>query len=303
MLPRIASLALLACLIASLCGCAPISFGGQELSLRHDAKADALDLLIVYDAIHASPDVPVDVSREFAARVSGGHRELMIFDWVLHFDLEQLQRKVDEQPIREGDAPEAWVRELVRSLDTVTISSSGYFKGELGRPGLYHSLHVAGAERWISLFERGLYIAIDYSVAKGSFESDFELLDARSRELWIALAKEKKGWLSLRDGVLTVDLPATGASASRMLGELMRACAEDPDEAAEVYRGFASHLTELSIADEHLVLRWKLEGPTWTFRSRTQPYDERLAASLRESKALPETLPWRREVVERFSKR
>jgi hypothetical protein len=303
MLPRTASLALLACLIASLSGCAPISFGGQELTLRHDAKADVFDLLIVYEAIQASPDVQIDVSRAFAARVSGGHRELMIFNWVMHFDLEQLQREVDEQVIPETDAPRAWVRELVRNLDTVTISSSGYFQGELGRPGLYHSLHIAGAEHWISLFERGLYVAIDDSVTKGSFESDFELLDARSRELWIALAKERKGWLSLRDGVLTVDLPATGASASRMLRGLMQNCAEDPDEAAEVYRGFASHLTELRIADEHLVLRWKLEGPTWTFRSRTQPYDERLAVSLRESKALPETLPSRGEVVESFSRR
>ena len=125
MLPRIACLTLLVCLVASLAGCAPIEFGEQELTLRHDAKADALDVLIVYSAIqarHADPANEDDlaISRGFATRVSGGRRELMIFDWPMHFDLDKIQEVV-RSTLNEGTAEgqQTWAGTNKKSLAIV----------------------------------------------------------------------------------------------------------------------------------------------------------------------------------------
>src|SRR5204863_4785436 len=101
---------------------------------------------------------------------------------------------------------------------------------------------------------------------------------------------------------LCVDLPATGICASRVLAKVMEESASDSNT-ARFSAGLLSHLTDLKIADEHVVLRWKLEGPTFTFPpAKDHAYDSSLAQSLRDSEALPEKIPSRGEVVEQFSK-
>ena len=50
----------------------------------------------------------------------------------------------------------------------------------------------------------------------------FALLDAHSRELWIAMAKNKRSWLALQEGSLVVDLPLSGADASGMIAKLLK---------------------------------------------------------------------------------
>ncbi|HTF89523.1 MAG TPA: hypothetical protein VK843_14010 [Planctomycetota bacterium] len=255
--------------------------------------------MIVYDGIQSN-QAEAQVGRNFAVRVSGGRREFMIFDWPMHFDLDKLAGTDEEQ---EADPWGAWLREMLGELAGVKVSDSGYFRDGVGQLGLHQSLHIAHAARWISLFERALFLGIEESQARGNFEKDFGHFDARTRELWLAMAKEKRGWLSMEDGELIVDLPATGSCAIQAMRELMKASAED-EESMRFTSGLLSHLTEMRIADEHVVLRWKLEGPTFTFAApKDHVYDASLAESLRESKSLPETMLSREEVIRSFSKR
>ncbi len=298
MLSRILGLAL--CVLATSCfsACAPISFGKQELALRHDAKANAVDLLIVYDEIEASGEA--QSSYGFATRVSGGKREFMIYDWPLHFDLDGLAKKVAEEAEDEISPWRDWKREMLSGVQGVKVEHSGYFAGENGRLGLFQSLHFADAAHWIKLIERALYVGIEESVAAGTFESDFKLLDAHSRELWIAMAKDKRNWLSLQEGALVVDLPISGACAGRLVAEILRRSGEDADF-ARFFAGLASHLSDMNIAQEHVVLRWKLDGPTFTLEApKSHEYNDQLAKTLRESKSLPEKLITRESVLHSF---
>ena len=301
MLSRSPWLALLAFAATCFAACAPISFGKQELVLRHDAKADVLDLLIVYDEIESS-GAQHDESFGFATRVSSGKREFMLYDWPMHFDLEGIAKQVAEEADRKDVHWRDWRRDTVKAFSSAKFNFSGYFADANGRLGLFQGLHVADVSHWISLFERALYIAIEASVAGGTFESDFALLDAHSRELWIAMAKNKRSWLALQEGSLVVDLPLSGADASGMIAKLLKQ-SRGNDELESFVAGVASRLTELHIADEHVVLRLKLDSPTITFAGKqTQSYVGTLARSLRESGALPEALLSREKVLERFAK-
>lgn len=299
MLSRTLWIALFAWAASCFSACAPISFGKQELALRHDAKANAVDLLIVYDEIEASGEA--QSSYGFATRVSGGKREFMIYDWPLHFDLDSIKQKCEEEAEDETSRWREWKLEMVRGFQGVKVEHSGYFAGEHGRLGLFQSLHFADAAHWIHLIERALYIGIEESVAKGTFESDFKLLDAQSRELWIAMANDKRSWLALQDGALVVDLPVSGACAGRLVAEILRSSGENADF-ARFFAGLASHLTEMNIANDHVVLRWKLDGPTFTLAApKGHEYNDQLAKTLRESKSLPEKLISRETVVRSFS--
>ena len=305
MLTRFAQILALAFLFTSWSACSPIHYGEQEIFVRHDAKADTLDMLIVYDAIQSEPQDDkdgIDIGREFAANVSSGRREFMIYDWPLHFDLERLLHEGDEPAGDTSDPVQVWKRELLAQLKDLSVAESGCLSGTQERLGLYQHFKLPNAGRVVALFNRCLLMVIEQEASDGSFERETPWLDARSREMWIALAREKKLWLSLKDGVLTAELPATNACAARMVGVLTQSSA-DKTGTAHFIAGLFSHLSELKIADEHVLLRWNLSGPTWTFSPPTGlVYDDTLAKSLRAAKASTEKLPARNDVSAGFGK-
>ncbi len=296
----------LACMLALSFGCAPIHYGEQELFLAHEAKADSLRLLIVYDAIQAQAQDHDDGSktgRDFAAHVNSGRREFMIYDWPFHFDVDESLKSGDTAPGDRADPWNEWFRDLRVQAAGLKVVDSGYFAGSLGRLGMYQQLQIANANHLVLLFERSLHMWINDEVKSGQFELETPWLDARSRGMWIAMARDKQSWLSLKDGVLTADLPASNACTARMLAELTRSSAEKT-VTARFIAGLCSHLSELKIADDRIVLRWNLNGPTWTFSPpESQNYDGSLAESLRTSKALPQSLPSRDDVSAGFKKR
>lgn len=290
-----------ACVLAALASCAPIAFERQEIHLRHDPAADAFDLLILYDGIQTSGDDPA-TSVDFAGRVSKGRREMMLIDWPFHFDFEKLEAK-SKEITQDDDGPwQAWEREMMQSLKTITFKNSGYYLGDTQHLGLHQSLHVADAARMISLFERALHLRLEGLIAERRFDAVFDRFDARTRELWRQMATEKRSWLSLKDGVLQIDLPMTGACAVRLLHDLLQETAQTPQD-ARFTLALLVNASELKLTDERVILRWKQGGPTWTLKAHPeQNYDGSLAESLRKSNSLPADLPSRPQVVDNFSK-
>src|SRR5690349_492740 len=265
--------------LALLAACAPIHYGEQEISLAHASKADTLRMLIVYDAIQSLPrdgKSGDEEASQFAERVSKGRRQFMIFDWPLCFDLEDWLKEAEE-----GDgAWSAWRRELRGVVASLRVVESGYCAGNDGRLALYQELEIGHASRLVSLLERALYLHLEEAAAEGTFEGDTEIFDSRTRELWIAMARDKRGWLALKDGVLAVDLPLSSAVAARLLADLTKTATADSD-GLRFFAGTCSHLSELTLEGEHAVLRWKLSGPTFTFKPpKDADYDGRLAESL-----------------------
>jgi hypothetical protein len=294
-----------ACLLAGLAGCAPIGFDEQEFSLRHDAKADALEVLIVYDSIQsvAAEQERLREGLRFADVVSKGRREFMILDWPLHFDLEELLARARPEEETPPDPWQAWSRELLTALRGTEVVDSGYCRGKADRVSLHQELRFTGVAKLVAVFDRALHLWVEDSTAAGEFESETPVFDARTRELWTLAAKEQRAWLSLKDGLLVVDLPMTEACASRLLGEFIVNASRNESSAAGL-AGLFSHLESLRIADERAVLRWKLAGPTLTFpRQKGLEYDPALAEDLRAAKALPDPLPSRAEIEARFRAR
>ncbi|HUR29708.1 MAG TPA: hypothetical protein VM509_16070, partial [Planctomycetota bacterium] len=221
--------------------------------------------------------------------ISGGRRVFLLTDSPLYFDLEDFCQPREErlEPPTLSEDEREWL-ELARG---VRVVEAGYCRGTQDHLSLYQTLVFPNASRWIAKLERAFLDQIEGLAASGEFEkSDATWLDSRSRELWIAMAREKRDWLSLEDGVLTVDLPVTSACAASWISRAAK-LEQQEGRVADVLDQLFSHLSELRIADDHLILRWKLEGLVWTFRVSGDNYDERLAQSLRDSKSVPEKLP------------
>jgi hypothetical protein len=154
----------------------------------------------------------------------------------------------------------------------------------------------------VELLDRALRLWIDESVSRGSFEADTEWLDDASRAAWIAMAKEKRRWLTVDKGVLAVELPLSNACAARLLAELNRQASQSR-EAADLWAAIPSHLSELELDHGRLRAAWKLDGPTLTYEpeepgSPSSPWTSALNRSLE----LPSELPSLEDVIAAFRK-
>jgi hypothetical protein len=300
---RLAALAL-----ALLGACAPIRYASQEVILRHDAPADTLDVLILYDGVQAEPqdrgEDGIEVARGFLERTAVEHRrEFMIFDWPLHLDLEKIVRELSES----GGDPEApwsaWEREGAEHLARIRAVDSGLCTGEGGRIALYQHFRVEGASRFVAWVDRSLGLWIDESVAEGSFARETPLLDDATRAAWMDLAKSGGRWLRLVDGSLDVNLPMSSRDASRILA----ACFEEPGsdrEGVRFFVGLAEPITRIELAEGRLHLAWEPVDGVVRMRFAGPPeYGETLSKELRSAKDFPAKLPSREDVLRRFGRR
>lgn len=305
--------ALLACLAA----CTPIQFAEQEITLRHDAAADALEMLIVYDGVNAGPPRETDVAEKvemssemaFALGVAGGEAMFMIFDWPFLVTVKDLApggddaRRALEAEIADPETTPG--RRLEAEwrlwLTGTRVVSAGFCSGSSQRLSLHQTLRFEHAGKFIELAQAGSYLWIEESVAQGSLDRDTPTLDARTRELWALAAKEKRKWLFLAGDVLTVDLPMSEACAARLLAVSLYEATRDK---GTFVAGLLSHVASVRIADERLVLTWKLDEPLFTFpEPEGYEYDEKLAWAIRLSEQYPAKVPHRSEIEKRFRTR
>jgi hypothetical protein len=283
-----------------LSACAPIHFTSQDVILKHDQDHDVLDMLILYNEVESGDRGPGDAhgdeTGKFADRLILGKREFMLFDWPLHLDLDAIAVGLDEK-----EPWAAWQREAVGLLDGISVEHSGVYRSDRGRLSLFQRFRIKNASHWITLFDTSLRLWIEESVREGTFEQDTPYLDARTRELWADLAKQKRRWLTLQAGVLRVELPMTSHVAAGLLVELMKQCGGNNRAGTLILGCLAAPITDLSVSGETTRITWGTSGTPLAFRYEVEgEYDQSFSKSLEESGDLPKKLSSRDELIARF---
>lgn len=288
-------------LFAWLAACAPLQFTTQELRLRQAKDADGFDVLLVYDGIQCAKagegTDPIDATLAFVQRVASGRRELLIWDWPLHIDLDEVGAQLASDAEKTPDAWGAWKRAGSARLAAVHVVAAGYCSDANGRLALYQALHIDGAGAFVEWLDDALRIGVAESAAMGRLDSDLRDLDPATRAEWAKLAAEKRRWLTLAEGELRVSLPFRTSDFARLFAE--NSAARDARLMLGVLAGAASRVV---FADGQGLLAFELGagGARWKFEGTADEYDARLADRLRSSKALPETLPKQDELVRSF---
>lgn len=296
--------AALAC--ACIAACAPIRITGQQICVRQDVAKDTLDVLLVYQGIHAGDgdECTLAEALRFSARVSNGRREFMILDWPLLFDLDELEgkRATDES----SDPTErAWLD----WMHGISVVKAGRCWDEKGRLALYQHLHAQHAARLIELSNDLLLDWIEERVSEKSLASDTRLFDDRTRDLWIEMAKKRTPWLKLADGRLAVDLSMTEGSAARVLAWILEECRRDTISAGQ-FQGLSASIASLRIADENLHLEFASARQALRFDFvKDADYTPLLQERIQNCKDFPvgspgsadEVLPTSNEIVRDFT--
>lgn len=287
-----------------LAGCAPIRYSAEEVLLRHDAEADTLEVLILYEGIQANPqDGGKDglaVAEEFSSRVALGRREFMIFDWPLHLDLEGLVGDLANVPEDATDPWSAWKREGLVHLGAIRVVASGYYAGEKDSLSLYQRFRVERASRLVEWFDRALRIWIDEARAQGTLDKKMPVLAPETRAAWVELAAAKGRWLRLADGGIEVKLPMSPTDAAGVFAVVLGPGWSDVED-VKGPAAFAAALTEIEIGSGHLRLAWKAKDGVLALRlAGPKEYDGSLAKRLRSGDALPPQPPAREDVIRAF---
>jgi hypothetical protein len=290
---------------ALLAACAPIRYASQDVVLRHEAESDTLDVLILYEGIQAQPQKQlfqpatdgIEEGLGFVRSVLAQRRQLVLNG--LHFDLDMPL----ERPESEGTQA-TLVQETENCLRHVRVERSGFFRGEEGRLGLYQHVRVREAHRLVALANLAFAYAIEEKVQEGRFEDSTPWLDAETRASWIALARDRRPVFTLGTRGLEVELPMTAGNAAELLSAMTRESAESR-EAAQRFATLLSSLTEISIADDKVRLRWDQREARFTFPEGddSAEYDGALAGRIQAWAGFPEALPSRAETIAEFERR
>ncbi|MBK8177549.1 MAG: hypothetical protein IPK67_01300 [Planctomycetes bacterium] len=325
-------------LAIQLSACTPIHCGEQGVYLRHDPAADTLTLLVIYDSVTTPPHSPsaegpdaklLADHRAFAERIVAGERVFMIHGWPFVVDLESLLPPGGQDRAEEPGLPESGAGRDAASADSedprdritaealwilggTKVLSSGFCTGSQGRLSIHQEIRFRGISRLLELARRAVCLGVIEQLEESEAsqpdraEAASGRWDARTRELMSKAARVGRGpgepwpWITLGDGHLSVDVPMSQAYGATVLKLLIADLARSESD-RDLLAGLLSHLESIQLADEHLLLRWKADGPLFTFpEPKDFVYDGTLARRLGASLEDPPRPPTRSEIVERF---
>jgi hypothetical protein len=273
--------------LLSLAACAPVEFTAQEIHLRHDVEADALEFTLLYEGLavgrggsNSRDSVsPLQESTDWVRRLAAGERVFILFDWPLVFDLEDptVMQALDSEPDQKLLA-------LVASIESLGAAP---FIDDQGR------LCAEQRLRWNDL-QRGLQ-TVNERLNLWLLEEDVEPENWKdhlaSRRLLLEHLRARRPFLTIADGALEVRVPLGPDDFAAFLRSLVEAEA-NADSRAVALGIFSA--TEISLDDKGLLLRYE-PGPDGGIHLRFErpgtKYDDRLAAALRSADPEAADLP------------
>ena len=280
----------------ALSSCATFRFQGQEIHLRHDVQADALEVGIAYLGLHARPE-HVSESGTAVRRIAGGERYLLLFDWPFELDVERIvaaAREDEAEPLGPNG------ERAIELLDGISVVHAELFLDEQGRLCAWQHLRLSRIGDWMRLANDAVHDSILEAVREGELVDSTPLLDERTRELWAASAAAREPWVRWEAGGLEIAVPATPATAARWLASALEL--EDSGEDSErltLFADLAQSLTELRIEgdllrarfgpDERSLVHLRLRRWSWTYAPDVLESlgDERAVLETRSTDELP----------------
>lgn len=265
---------------ATLAACTPFRFEAQEVSLRHQAERDLLEVGILYEGLH---DEDEEQAASVLSRLAMGERVFVIYDWPFVADLDDEDEPLEVDP--DGKLPEELRRRLKAVVESVHVTGAGLFQDEAGHLGAWQRVVLPRASEAFAAIDGLISLAVIESL-----EDDGEDCDERTSGLLRAHAEGGGPWLRLVDGGFEVCVPLSRPGAADLLRTLMPS--EPADEESELMEradeahlaaGLLAPLTEIEFADELLVLRFLPDESGWLrfrFRRPSWTYDGLLAEEL-----------------------
>ena len=265
--------AILVALLAS--SCASFQFEHQEIQLRHDAEGDALDVLLIYEALHAHGEKAdeLQVGLDALEGIVRGHRHFIVLDWPWEADLDDL----DPEEM-EGELEERFLAYVPR----VSLQQKGFFRDDEGRLGLYQHLRFESVSELVELANEALNESLREEAEDGIVGEELGWLDDPTRRLWAEHAKEGRAWFGLRGGALEISGPLSPAAAAKILSGMLAQsakAAEDPG-ASELLVQLFRPMTALHLEDQRAILRYdpdedglivfRFARPGWEHEPRLQ---------------------------------
>ena len=270
-------------------GCV-IRVAEQEVLFRHDAAADALDLLLIYRGVAATDDKEstLEDAMKIAYDVLDGRRIFYVGALFMAEDLDEILEKIERPGADETDAMEPGERAALTSvIDSVSVEDVDVFLDEhqrLSAYQLYRIENVSGLLDWIN---SSISRAVNDSAEGGRLAEDLPLLDPSTRELWASRAQSGQPWIVIDDDLIVIDLPMTIESFQRVQAELIDAVTQSEEVSGAALVGqYLAHLRDLEVADDRIVLRFGAPGGVYrltaTETREEREGDSRLLDALRD---------------------
>lgn len=274
--------ALLALSLAAA-ACTPFRFEAEEVRVRHDREADALELSLVYEGLHArSPrEDGLRDALDAVRRMAAGERLFVLVDWPLVIDLDAADPELEVEI--EELTPE--LAERARALAaSLRVDEVELFEDGDGRLGCRQRLRLDGARAGVDTLNALVNAALAaIEVGEGAeIEVDGWDVDARTRELMLAHARRGDPWLALAEGGFEVRIPLSRRQAAQALRALAPVATPGDDARRPDVSGLFGALTEVDFAGELLVLRFLPDG-TGAVRFRFERHEWRYDDALRRA--------------------
>lgn len=296
------SVLLLVILVLLFSACAKVRFTEQRIFVRHDVENDVAEVLLVYQGLYPSrsssdfigapyiqgpgeettegEDRPytraqVREAVEAVAWIEGGRRFFIVGVWALEIDLDDPDEASERSDEERGEEEEL--------VDGISVTHSGLYLDEQDQLCAYQVLRIPR----VSLGLRLLNEAWHETIRESGEDAELDVgpsLDARTCELWREDAVRGVPWVMMHEGGVRVRIPMTPYTAARTLESILAdQHGEEGEGSAEPPVTWASCLTGIEIADEHLTLDFRSGAggePTWVTRYPEAVYSDAIARRL-----------------------
>lgn len=261
-------------LVLALGGCA-IQICEQEVQVKYDAAADALDLLLIYKGVSASDDKPKTLSNaaEIGQRILGGRRQFQVAGWAFDWDLDKQAEDLDRSLHEDANKPEfdpEENRDEALLLRQITLQEVGVFLDEKERLSAFQHLRFWNFTQVLALLNRQLSRnALREEGGCGSpLQAPEQLLLGKQR------AASGLPWVRRVGDEFELDFPLTTESFLQVQKDLVEEAISDDGAACLQYMVY---LRELRFDNQRLVARFSAPEGIFRFRfQHTEDYSPQL---------------------------
>lgn len=220
---RRASAALVLALVALLASCTELD--GQRISIRYDAAADVLHVLLHYDGIHEKDGDSPDGREQIPAFLAGG--DVLLLDWFGHVEMKEIREEAE----KEGTPPalKAFLRALAGSVKARAV---GHYRDPRGRIGAVQHVEVRDA----SVLVRKANAALNEGILAGREDPEWRRTAARMK----AGAREGRQWIFIDGHAVGITFAADPAEWALIRRKAVRDVAREYAEERRKEEGDAA---------------------------------------------------------------
>jgi hypothetical protein len=209
-----------------LVSCRSFEFERQQMHLRYDPATDVLEAILVFEGVGAAKSAPAEIQKttEVLTAIGRGRRRLLLLDWPIDFDLDQLA----SEPEPEGELE----RGFLAYQTGIRVLDARFVLDDTNGLCLIQRIEVRDVAAGLRLLDAALNAETLGNLARPEGESYGGVLaDPITRERMRARAESQGSWVRFDGATLVMTVPATPEQGAMHLRELAADDREHPWEA------------------------------------------------------------------------